>query len=566
MGQVAERAWRGEASVIATRRGFIRSLGLVGAAAAVTGLLSACGGGLPTTSVSSGSTPAARTANLPAYVPVAGPAPQLPGTTDGLDPGFDMFPTQLFQSVPSAPGKGGDVTIATWLTTPPLTPFEQNAMMQEVNRQLNANVKLTLVPFADYQQTRFAAMVAGSDLPDVFFVPPRVNVQDMPTFLQKQAADLTPYLSGDAVKDYPNLANIPTFSWKTTTFSGRIYGVPVPSGWYSAAVFVHQEYLDQIGATPPTTAEDFKNLCLQLTRPDENRWAIAIEEGVAYGVGESFIPAIFKAPNNWRLDSNGKLTRSYETPEYKAAVAFASDLVTAGVFSLSNNNVASKQEFQARKGVMRFDGWGAWGLYWDSAAQQQPPGQVRSLRPFSNDGSPPAYYLGTGSFGFTAIKNASDDRIRELLGILNFLAAPFGSQEWLLLNFGVKDVDFAFDQDGNPRLAPQGQNDVKEVPPWRYITQPPPVLYRAGAPNFPNVVQEDEKAMLAAGVADPTVGYYSAADAATGIALTQKMNDGINDIVAGRRPASDFDQMVSDWRSGGGDQIRGEYEAAIGGA
>ena len=32
--------------------------------------------------------------------------------------------------------------------------------------------------------------------------------------LQTQAADLSPYLSGDAVKDYPNLAAIPTFSWK----------------------------------------------------------------------------------------------------------------------------------------------------------------------------------------------------------------------------------------------------------------------------------------------------------------------------------------------------------------
>jgi len=33
--------------------------------------------------------------------------------------------------------------------------------------------------------------------------------------------------------------------------------------------------------------------------------------------------------------------------------------------------------------------------------------------------------------------------------------------------------------------------------------------------------------------------------------------------VAGRRPTSDYDQVVSEWRGGGGDQIRTELEQAI---
>jgi putative aldouronate transport system substrate-binding protein len=35
------------------------------------------------------------------------------------------------------------------------------------------------------------------------------------------------------------------------------------------------------------------------------------------------------------------------------------------------------------------------------------------------------------------------------------------------------------------------------------------------------------------------------------------------DIVSGRRPVSDYDQAINAWRSNGGDQIRGEYEAGI---
>ena len=48
-------------------------------------------------------------------------------------------------------------------------------------------------------------------------------------FLDSQCADLTPYLSGDAVKEYPNLAAIPTFAWKNSgcAYNGKIYMWPV---------------------------------------------------------------------------------------------------------------------------------------------------------------------------------------------------------------------------------------------------------------------------------------------------------------------------------------------------
>jgi len=38
---------------------------------------------------------------------------------------------------------------------------------------------------------------------------------------------------------------------------------------------------------------------------------------------------------------------------------------------------------------------------------------------------------------------------------------------------------------------------------------------------------------------------------------------GLADIVTGRRPLSDYDQLIKDWRSAGGDQIRTELEQAI---
>ena len=48
-----------------------------------------------------------------------------------------------------------------------------------------------------------------------------------------------------------------------------------------------------------------------------------------------------------------------------------------------------------------------------------------------------------------------------------------------------------------------------------------------------------------------------------GFTLTQAMNDGIVDLVVGRRPFSDYDQIVKDWQANGGEQIRSEYQDSM---
>ena len=41
--------------------------------------------------------------------------------------------------------------------------------------------------------------------------------------------------------------------------------------------------------------------------------------------------------------------------------------------------------------------------------------------------------------------------------------------------------------------------------------------------------------------------------------MESTFGDGIDDIITGRRSMSDYDQLVNDWRSGGGETIRREY-------
>jgi putative aldouronate transport system substrate-binding protein len=64
-------------------------------------------------------------------------------------------------------------------------------------------------------------------------------------------------------------------------------------------------------------------------------------------------------------------------------------------------------------------------------------------------------------------------------------------------------------------------------------------------------------------VSDPTFGQISTTNFAKGFTLAQTLNAGLVDIVVGRRPMSDYDQLVADWKSNGGEQIRGEYQQSI---
>jgi putative aldouronate transport system substrate-binding protein len=180
--------------------------------------------------------------------------------------------------------------------------------------------------------------------------------------------------------------------------------------------------------------------------------------------------------------------------------------------------------------------------------------------PFAADGaSRAAYWLGPGAFGFSILKKAGADRIQDVLRILSFLASPFGSQEYTLTHYGIQGVHTRRGQSRTHFHGPARRQFLVELD-RRTAADPVP---RKDPHSSRPTMQGDEKAMLPAGVADPSVPLYSPTNRSKGGSLNQALIDGITDIVAGRRPLSDFNQLVTDWRNAGGDQIRHEFEQAL---
>ena len=501
---------------------------------------------------------AARVA-LPTRLPFQGPKAELAGDdAAGVPSGYLKFPPGLVKTVLEAPGKGGEITAFTPTFQPPPTPMEQNAAWQAVNKRLNTTLKIPIVAVPDYP-TRLATITSGSDLPDLVRVAnTSVTLQDLPRFLESTCADLSPHLSGDASKQYPNLANLPPYAWPSAIFNGKLYCIPSPASRPGPVLQAKGALLDSIGVKEFANIDDFTRVCKQLAIPGQ-RYAFSSYPGTPTLI---WFQQVFGAPNVWR-ESGGKLTRDIETEEYKAAVSTMRGLWDQGLINpdaptMQINQIAAT--WYSGKSLFWLLTGRQFYITYPRATAQDPDFRPRLIPPFRHDGQNGGFsYLSSGN-GLLALKKASPERVKELLGVLNFLAAPFGSEEYLLVKYGVKDVDFAFDGNGNPLPTPQGVNDL--YAPWFNIASPPAATFDPN-PDIVTQTYEADKACIARGLANPVDGLYSKTNGEKGVILDRKVTDGVNEIIYGRSELGTLDQVVKSWRADGGDQIRGEYEQAL---
>ena len=185
-----------------------------------------------------------------------------------------------------------------------------------MNKELGVSLKIPSISTADYP-TRLNTVVAGSDVPDIvaaaIFSTTMPNIGD---FLNATCADLTPYLSGDAIKEYPNLANLPSTAWPPMVFNNKIMAVPIAAGGVRTSPLLLARWgdLERAGITSISSPDEFMGIAKQLNNPG-TRWALGANTFV------NWLAMAYGAPNGWR-ESGGKFTKDYETPEFKEAVAF----------------------------------------------------------------------------------------------------------------------------------------------------------------------------------------------------------------------------------------------------
>jgi putative aldouronate transport system substrate-binding protein len=494
---------------------------------------------------------------LPTYQRYTDVKPDLPGTDEGVDEAFKTYPQDRPKSVDEKPGSGTDKVsgMANIYYALPPSP-EKNPWWQGLNERMGVELSMTMVPNADYAQ-KFATTIAGSDLPDLMQMQ---VVQNFPQLLESKYTNLNEYLSGDAILEYPNLANIPTFTWKSSIYNGAIYGVPIPRGKPGHYMFIREDLFDKVDASKnPQSYDEFLETATKLTDPAKRRWAFGTP-GSAYAI----LATMNEVPNNWKVDG-GKLVKDFETEQWKQTVVDQTAFWKAGVIHPDGFNPAQpfKALFNAGTTAINDDGYAGWTQYiLDNKANSS--FKLGLMTVSKRDGGKAPWRAGGGIFSITGMKKQdSPDRVKMLLRMLNWLAAPFGTEEAFYRLYGEEGRDSNVDDQGNPTFTEEGA--INTTVPIRYMADAPQIVYMPGRPDDAVVQHDYQTKIIPGAIVDPTLGLWSNTSATKGAQLSTALTDTVNQVIQGRQPASALDDAVKKWQSGGGDKIRGELEAQLAG-
>jgi putative aldouronate transport system substrate-binding protein len=545
-----------------TANAFSRRKLLAGAGGAAvllgTGGLSACSNGPKAETNTAGANSSVK---LPTYVPYTGLKPDLPGTEQGVDPAFRNFPSDNPKSVTEKPGNGGSISgMANIYYAVPPGP-DRNSYWAGLNERLGLDLQLQMVSNADYTQ-KFATTIAGNDLPDMLQFPngSPSPVANMPQLLDKRFTNLTEFLSGDAIKEYPNLANIPTRTWKSAIFNGGIYGIPIPRGAIGSYHFIRADLFEAAGvSTEPKSYDELIDAGKALTDPKKRRWAYGLVNQPRQLLGR-----MNGEPNVW-AEEGGKLTHVYETDQYKQTITDLIALWKSGVMHPDSFNPAQpfKQLFNAGTvAINAADGYPGWTQYiLDNTGN---PGFKLGLMPIytRDSGELAQWNNGSGVYSITALKKQDDpEKLKMILRTLNWLAAPFGTEEYLYRLYGKAGTDHNIDGSGNPVLTKTGTANA--VLPIRYLADSPYTIYQPGRPQDADTQHKYQSLEIPTGINNPTTGLFSNTAATKNATADKNFNDGVNDIIQGRKQFSELDSLVSTWRNAAGDGMRKEYEEQL---
>ena len=528
-----------------SRRAVLGAGTALGLAGAITGCSNEGRGG------STGANDAASKSKVrPSYVRYEGVEPDLAGAEFDIPDGFTRYPADPVQAITEAPGDGKPIKVMTFTNTPIPPKLSQNDFWQEFNDRVGSPVEVNLTPSVDYGQ-KFATAVAGDKLGELFMIG---GVPQKPQMLAAKAVDLTPHLSGDNIKKYPFLANLPETSWNSAIFDGKIYGIPIPRGAISSqALYARKDILEKEGLPVEVkSADEFTELCKALTNKQKNRFALA-------SVPTQYVRNMFAIANGWSVQ-DGKLVSNLEDPAQEDALALLAELWKAGLIhpdAFTGQNQDLKTRFCNGTSPLVFDTFSGWPTYLQTMEQEA---EIAIIAPPAHDGSGVGRtWLGAPTISVTAISKDAEDRVETLLAYLNFLATPFGTSEYLFRKYGIEGVDHNI-KGGNPVLTDKGFSEVQLG--LNYTADGPWTIFLPERDGSAETCFDAMKEICPQALENPVAGMYSETENRKGGQIGGDIGDVTDDIIQGRKPVSAWAPAVKKWKKDGGDKIAEELFAA----
>jgi putative aldouronate transport system substrate-binding protein len=277
---------------------------------------------------------------------------------------------------------------------------------------------------------------------------------------------------------------------------------------------------------------------------------------------QSFM-TMFGVPTLWRKNADGSFTYYIETDEYRQGLDYVRRVYAAGLFypdSVSQTNLQQKQNFFAGKYGMYTAGFPEIVTARQRCKSINPNADPAVLTPPAASGRKTNVWWGTAYGGYVAIPSSVKDpeRVKELLRILDYLAAPQFSYEGNFLTFGIDGQDNSV-QNGLKILNQTGLNELGDL---ATIMKPSDIYYVPQEPLLAPQMQEWARDITSHGGPRPNLGLSSSTENKLASQLNTMIQDRVTRIMRGLDSLSALDSLIADWRKQGGDQIAQEYAEA----
>jgi len=539
-------------------------LGLGGVAGLTLGACSNEGRGAPTMGTEEGS------GGL--QLPMSKPRPEIDGTVlsdiEGVPPAYTTLPYPGFESVPEAPGSGAELSTFTITWGAPPTVESENTWHQAINSALNVKLKPVIVPAQTFGE-KLVTTIASGDIPAITTNEPSYRGRAARSYLpQGVFHDLRNFLGGDKVLKYPNLAMVPSYAWENSLIGGALYGVPCyRNQTVGGAIVYRQDWAEKGGFGDPPTNKDELFTWLKAMKKgggDESYVLATLDQTFNFCGGQ-----VYRVPNEWRLES-GTLVKDLETEEYEAALAFAVEIWKAGLvhpnmLQLTPNPAEYQGAFFAGRVAVSNTNLDAYFGPTGQIAQvkdRDKDAEVGVIVPPGADGGTGAVYPDLGYYCMLSIPSSitDEDRIDEILGVIDYLAAPAGSKEYYLTHYGVEDHNYTVEDGVVVRSA---DPEIQRESFLSMLSSFNVGFYYPGAEDDALQAQKVAEQMTEGFVENPVKTLDSETSFSKGDALSVLVNDCVSGIVTGRRPLSELADMRRRWKENGGEDIRTELEAQL---
>jgi putative aldouronate transport system substrate-binding protein len=540
-----------------SRRSFLASTAV--ATAAVAGgmpLLAACGG---SDSGEREGTTSGKAADklLPTFVASTVANPDLPsknGSAAGYTGKVDL--AALKASVPEKLGTGAPFKIMSPFWGSP--PKAGCAYYKALDAAAGTKITWQNQDGNTYGQ-KLGAVLASSSIPDMVVVPGWELVGKIANAVTAKFMDLGPYLAGDKVKKYPNLAAIPSDAWRMGIFGGALRGIPMPTASASWIVpYYRKDIFDAKGYTVPKSPDEFLSWAKEATSAKAKVWACGDMSWSAFNI----FGVRSSGTVGWNVGDDGKLTYRVEQPEYLEALEWTRKLFDAGVVhpddKARSGDVGNR--FTAGQILVYNNDMSHWYGKTSEQAASNPDFEIDGMDIFGADGGDPKLWAAQPAGIWSMIrKGASKTTIENALAAADFSAAPYGTKERMLVDYGVEGTHYTL-KDGVPVKNDLGNSEVVNA--WVMLAAP--AAYYAH-PDFPDVArkQVEWQQRMGAFMKKTSTFGMNIVEPTRYANLSSQFEQLEIDYVRGNRKLSDVQAAISTWKSSGGDKLRDWYKQLI---